>query len=336
MPRLSATPFRYTLVYMACLCASLPAHAQRAQQTNDAASGFPARPIRVVIGFTPGGQPDIVTRLIAPKLGELLGQPLVVDNRPGAGGVVGTKIVADAQPDGYTLLTASSSHTVAPALYAKLPYDTLKDLTGVSMTSAASYVLVAAPATGIKSVQELVAQAKAKPGQLNYSSAGTGSGMHFAVEVFKQATQIDAVHVPYKGVPEAMNDVVGGRVQFTLAPLGASIGLVREGRLRGLAVASPKRASVHPDIPTIAESGYPGFRWDSWSGLFAPAKTPNAVINRLNRDVVRVLTDTEMQQRFAALGMETAPTTPEQQNKFVADQLALVMQLAKKAGIQAR
>ena len=128
----------------------------------------------------------------------------------------------------------------------------------------------------------------------------------------------------------------GGRVQFTLAPLGASIGLVREGRLRGLAVASPKRASVHPDIPTIAESGYPGFRWDSWSGLFAPAKTPNAVINRLNRDVVRVLTDTEMQQRFAALGMETAPTTPEQQNKFVADQLALVMQLAKKAGIQAR
>ena len=333
MPRLPAPLFVRAFAWITCVGACLPAVAQR---TDDAAHGFPARPIRVVIGFTPGGQPDIVTRLIAPKLGELLGQPLVVDNRPGAGGVVGTKIVADAQPDGYTLLTASSSHTVAPALYAKLPYDTLKDLTGVSMTSAASYVLVAAPATGIKSVQELVALAKAKPGQLNYSSAGTGSGMHFAVEVLKQATQIDAVHVPYKGVPEAMNDVVGGRVQFTMAPLGASIGLVREGRLRGLAVASPKRASVHPDIPTIAESGYPGFRWDSWSGLFAPAKTPSAIIQRLNREVVRVLTDPEMQQRFATLGMETAPTTPAQQNKFVADQLALVMQLAKKAGIQAR
>ncbi len=310
--------------------------AAHAQRNDDAARGFPARPIRVVIGFTPGGQPDIVTRLIAPKLGELLGQPLVVDNRPGAGGTVGTKIVVDAQPDGYTILTASSSHAVAPAIYAKLPYDSLKDIVGISMTSAASYVLVAAPALGIKSVQELVAMAKAKPGQLNYSSAGTGSGMHFAVEVFKQATQIDATHVPYKGVPEALNDVVGGRVQFTLAPLGASIGLVREGRLRGLAVASPKRAGVHPDIPTIAESGYPGFRWDSWSGLFAPAKTPRAVINRLNRDVVRVLTDPEMQQRFATMGMETAPTTPEQIDKFVADQLALVMQLAKKAGIQAR
>jgi tripartite-type tricarboxylate transporter receptor subunit TctC len=257
----------------------------------------------VVIGFTPGGQPDIVTRLIAPKLGELLGQPLVVDNRPGAGGVIGTKIVADAQPDGYTLLTASSSHAVAPAIYAKLPYDSLKDIAGVSMASVACYVLVAAPALGVKTVQDLVAMAKAKPGQLNFSSAGTGSGMHFAGEVFKQAAQIDATHVPYKGVPEAMNDVVGGRVQFTMAPLGASVGLVRDGRLRG---------------------------------FFAPSKTPRAVINKLNRDIVRVLNDTDIQQRLATLGVDPAPTTPEQLDKFVAEQVALVMQLAKKAGIQAR
>ncbi len=310
-----------------------PVHAQR---NDDAARGYPARPIRVVIGFTPGGQPDIVTRLLAPKLGEALGQSLVVDNRPGAGGVVGTKIVADAQPDGYTLLTASSSHAVAPAIYAKLPYDSLKDITGISMTSVASYVLVAAPALGVKSVQELVALAKAKPGQLNYSSAGTGSGMHFAVEVFKQATQIDATHVPYKGVPEALNDLVGGRVQFTLAPLGASLVLVRDARLRGLGVSSPKRLPLHADIPTIAESGYAGFRWDSWSGLFAPAKTPRAVINRLNREVVRVLNEADIQQRFAALGMEPAPTTPDQLDQFVANQLSLVMQLAKKAGIHAR
>ena len=324
-------PFCTLAFVFSCACHS--AHAQRA---DDAALAFPVRPIRVVIGFTPGGQPDIATRLIAPKLGEALGQQWVVDNRPGAGGVVGTKIVADAQPDGYTLLTTSSSHAVAPAIYAKLPYDSLKDIAGVSMISVASYVLVAAPVLGVKSVQELVALAKAKPGQINYSSAGTGSGMHFAGEVFKQATQIDAAHVPYKGVPEALNDVVGGRVQFTMAPLGASIGLIRDGRLRGLGVSSPKRAGVHPELPTIAESGYPGFRWDSWSGMFAPAKTPRAIISKLNRAVVPVLSEPEMQQRFAAIGMEAMPGTPEQIDKFVADQLALVMQLARKAGIQAR
>ncbi len=324
-------------ITLAGVCnAAFAQRTERTEHTGDAARGYPSRPIRVVIGFTPGGQPDIVTRLIAPKLGEALGQPLVVDNRPGAGGVVGTKIVADAQPDGYTLLTASSSHAIAPAIYARLPYDSLRDITGISMTSNATYVLAVAPALGVKSVQELVAMAKAKPGQLNYASAGAGSGTHFAGEVFKQATQIDAVHVPYKGVPEALNDTVGGRVQFTMAPLGASIGLVRDGRLRGLAVTSPKRVSVHPELPTVAESGYPGFRWDSWGGLFAPAKTPRAIINKLNREVVRVLNDPEIQQRFTALGMEAAPSTPEQLDKFVAEQLALVMQLAKKAGIQAR
>ena len=324
-------------VHLACLLvfAGIGPGAQ-AQRAEDAVRGYPSRPMRVVIGFTPGGQPDIVMRLIAPRFSEALGQPLVIDNRPGAGGTVGTKIVADAQPDGHTLLTASSSHAIAPAIYAKLPYDSLRDIAGITLTYSASYVLVAAPSLGVKSVQELVALAKAKPGQLNFASAGTGSGMHFAGEVFKQATQIDALHVPFKGVPEALNDTIGGRVQFTMAPLGSSLGLVRDGRLRGLGVSSPKRLSVHPDVPTIAESGYPGFRWDSWGGLFAPAKTPRAVIKKLNREVVRVLNDPEIQQRFAALGMEAAPTTPEQVDKFVAEQLALVMQLAKKAGIQAR
>ena len=330
-------PFHPTLNGVSCaVLLAITSHAAYAQRTDDAARNFPARPIRVVIGFTPGGQPDIITRLIAPKLGELLGQPLVVDNRPGAGGVVGTKIVVDAQPDGHTLLTASSSHAVAPAIYAKLPYDSLKDIAGVSMASAASYVLVATPGLGVKNVQELVALAKAKPGTLNFSSAGTGSGMHFAGEVFKQAAQIDALHVPYKGVPEALNDVIGGRVQFTLGPLGASMGLIRDGRLRGLGISSPKRSHVLPDVPTIAESGYPGFRWDSWSGIFAPAKTPRPIINRLNRELVRVLSDPEFQQRFAALGMEATHSTPEQLDKFVAEQLATVMRLAAKAGIQAR
>jgi len=323
---------RLSLCALAGACLSTTTHAQPARD----AAAFPVRPIRVVIGFTPGGQPDIVARLIAPKVSEGLGQQWVVDNRPGAGGVVGTKIVADAQPDGYTLLTASSSHAISPAIYAKLPYDTLKDLSGVTLLSNASYVLAAAPALGIKSVQELAAMAKAKPGQLNFASAGNGSGMHFAGEVLKQALQIDALHVPYKGVPEALNDTIGGRVQFTMAPLGSSVGLVRDGRLRGLAVSTLKRAQVLPDLPTIAESGYPGFNWGSWAGLFAPAKTPRAVVNKLNREVVRVLNDADIQQRLGGLGMEAAPTTPEQIDKFVAEQLTLVLQLAKKAGIQPR
>lgn len=324
----------YRITCAIALC--LQINGVQAQRDDSTARDYPSRPIRVVIGFTPGGQPDIITRLIAPKLSEVLGQQWVVDNRPGAGGTLGTKIVVDAQPDGHTLLTASSSHAVAPAIYAKLPYDSLRDIAGVSMGSVASYVLVAAPTLGVKGVQELVAMAKAKPGQLNYSSAGTGSGMHFAGEVFKQATQIDVTHVPYKGVPEALNDVIGGRVQFTMAPLGASLGLIRDGRLRALGVSSSRRVNVHPDLPTIAESGYPGFRWDSWSALFAPAKTPRPIVNKLNRAVVRVLSEPEMQQRFATIGMEAMPGTPEQLDKFVAEQLALVMQLAKKAGIQAR
>ncbi|MEQ1773530.1 MAG: tripartite tricarboxylate transporter substrate binding protein [Burkholderiales bacterium] len=311
-------------------------HAALAQRADDAARAYPSRPVRMVIGFTPGGQPDIVARLIAPRLGEALGQQFVIDNRPGAGGVVGTKIVVDALPDGYTLLTTSSSHAITPAVYAKLPFDTLKDIAGVSMTSTAAYVLAVSPSLGVKSVQEFVTLAKAKPGQFNYSSAGNGSGTHFAGEMFKQAAQIDVVHIPYKGVPEALTDTIGGRVQFVMAPLGSSVSLVREGRLRGLAVSTAKRVSVHPDIPTIAETGYPGFRWDSWGGVFAPAKVPRAIINKLNRDIVRILNEPDIQQRMNGLGMESMPSSPEQLDKFVADQIAVVMQLAKKAGIQAK
>lgn len=315
--------------------AQLPLHAAHAQRADDA-RGYPSRPVRMVIGFTPGGQPDIAARMIAPKLSDSLGQQVVVDNRPGAGGVVGTKIVTDATPDGHTLLTSSSSIAISPSVYARLPFDTVKDLAGISMSSTAAYVLAATPSLGVKNLQEFVALAKAKPGQLNYSSAGNGSGMHFAGEIVKQTMNIDIVHVPYKGVPEAITDTIGGRVQFTMAPLGATVSLIRDGRLRALAVTTPKRVAVHPDLPTVAELGYPGFRWDSWAGIFAPAKTPRAVINRLNRDIVRALNDAEIQQRMNAIGMEASPSTPEQLDKFLADQIALVSQLAKKAGITPR
>lgn len=307
-----------------------------AAQTARTADNYPVRPIRVVIGFTPGGQPDIVARLVAPKLGAALGQQIVIDNRPGAGGTLGTKIVVDATPDGHTLLASSSAITIAPAVYARIPFDTAKDIIGVTGLYNAAYVLAVTPSLPAKSVKEFVALAKAKPGQLNFASAGNGSGTHFAAEMVKQSTQIDVVHVPYKGIPEALNDTFGGRVQFTLAPAGASLNLVRDGRLRGLAVTGEKRLAIQPDLPTMAESGYPGFRWDSWGAMFTPAKTPHPAISRLNREIVRILSDAETQQRLASIGMEAAPSTPEQLDKFFIEQIRTVMELAKKAGIQAR
>ncbi len=305
-----------------------------AAQVADPAAQFPARPVRVVVGFTPGGQPDIVARLISPKLAEFWQQQVVVDNRPGAGGIIGTKIVADATPDGHTLLIVSGSHANSPAIHAKLPYDTLRDFAGVTMTVSSTYVLAVSPAAPLKSPQDLMAMAKAKPGQFNFASAGVGSGTHFAAELFKLRAGVDVVHVPYKGIPEAMTDTMTGRVQFMMTPLASSLTLVREGRLRALAVTAAKRVAVHPDVPTLAESGLPGFQWDAWGGLIAPVKTPRAIIDKLNRDVTRALRLSDVQSRIAALGMETIPGSPAAFDKRIADEVALVVQIARKAGIQ--
>jgi tripartite-type tricarboxylate transporter receptor subunit TctC len=307
---------------------------QLAAVSSASAQSYPSRPIRIVIGFTPGGQPDIYARLIATRLTESLHQQVVVDNRPGAGGVIGTQLVADASPDGHTLLSVSSAHGISPAVRAKLPYDTLKDFAGITMTATATYVLVVPPALGLKTVQEFIALAKAKPGQLNFSSAGTGSGTHFAGEMLKQSANIDVVHVPYKGIPESLTDTVAGRVQFSMAPIASSVSLVKEGRLRALGVSSKQRSSIYPDIPTIAESGLPGFDWNSWGALLAPAKTPRSIINKLNREVTRILLLSDVEQRLRALGAEPVPTTPAQLDKFIAEQVRVVAQLAKKAGIE--
>ena len=334
--RLVSSMVLHRLIASIALVSACCGSAALAQRSDDAARAYPSRPVRVVIGFTPGGQPDIVMRLLAPKLAVSLGQQFVIDNRPGAGGITGTKIVTDSQPDGYTLLGSSSAIAITPAVFARLPFDTLTEIAGVATAYSAAYLLAVNPSLNAKSVQEFVALAKSRPGQLNFSSAGNGSGTHFAGEMLKQATQIDVVHVPYKGIPEALNDIIGGRVQFTLAPLASSLNLVRDGRLRGLAVTGEKRVAVYPDLPTMAESGYPGFRWDSWGAVYAPAKTPRAVVNKLNREIGRALNDPESQQRMAALGMEIITSTPEQLDKFLASQIALVIELAKRAGIQAR
>ena len=296
------------------------------------ASEFPVRPIRIVVGFTPGGQPDIFSRMIAAKLGEALGQPIIVDNRPGAGGVIGSKIVADATPDGHTLLSVSASHVILPAVR-KLTYDPLKDFAGITQMYNSAYVLVVPPALGVKNLKDLIAMAKARPGALNFGSAGAGSGTHFAGEVFKDAAKIDVVHVPYKGIPEALNDTMTNRVQFFLVPVASSMSLVRDGRLVALGVTSLKRADIAPEIPPIAEAGVPGFKFDSWGGLLAPAKTPRAIITRLNREVGAALNSADIQKRMRALGAEPAPTTPEAFDQQIARELREIGAIAKRAGI---
>ena len=310
------------------LAAPLPAAAA------DPAGGYPARPVRIVVPFTPGGQPDIVARLIAPKLADALGQQFVVDNRPGAGSIVGSRIVASSTPDGHTLLSISAAHVVTPAVRAKPGYDTLKDFAGVTMMANAAYYLVVPVSLQAKSVKDLIALAKAKPGQLNFTSAGTGSSTHFGGEMFKAAAGIDIVHVPHKGIPEALTDTITGRVHLFMAPFGASAGLVRDGKLRALAVSTPKRTRMNPEIPTIAESGLPGFRYDSWNALFASAKTPRAVIDKLNREASRALKLPDVEQRLHAIGIEAVTTTPAELDKFVAQQLKQAVALAQKAGIK--
>ena len=310
------------------LATSVPAAAA------DPAGGYPARPVRIVVPFTLGGQPDIVARLIAPKLADALGQQLVVDKRPGAGSIVGSRIVASSTPDGHTLLSISAAHVVTPAVRAKPGYDTLKDFAGITMMANAAYYLVVPVSLEAKSVKDLIALAKAKPGQLNFTSAGTGSSTHFGGEMFKAAAGIDIVHVPHKGIPEALTDTITGRVHLFMAPFGASAGLVRDGKLRALAVSTPKRTRMNPEIPTIAESGLPGFRYDSWNALFASAKTPRAVIDKLNREASRALKLPDVEQRLHAIGIEPVTTTPAELDKFVAQQLKQAVALAQKAGIK--
>jgi tripartite-type tricarboxylate transporter receptor subunit TctC len=323
---------RVAAAALACLVfGNVPAGAAR---NTDGTVQFPHRPIRVLVGFTPGGQPDITARVIAPKLYEALGQQVIIDNRPGAGGTIATTILAGASPDGHTLQSVSASHVIAPVIYSKLPYDPRKDLAGVTLTATASYLLTVSPSLGIRTVQELITLAKGKAGQLNFASAGSGSATHFAAEMFRFRAGMDVIHVPYKGIPEALTDTISGRVHFFMAPIGSSINLVKDGKLRALGVSSMQRARILPDIPTIAESGVPGFQWDSWAGLIAPAKTPRPIINKLHREVARALNLPDVQQRLTAIGMEPAPSTPAHFDQMIAEQLGVVADLARKAGIK--
>jgi tripartite-type tricarboxylate transporter receptor subunit TctC len=316
---------------LAWLPLAAAACAVHAQEPAD----YPAKPIHILVGFTPGGGPDITARYIAQKLGEAWKQQVIVDNRPGAGGTLAAGTVARAAPDGTTLLSVSSAHAIAPVLYSNLTYDTFRDLSGITLSANSKYVLVVSPALGIKSVKELIAAAKAKPGSLNFSSAGVGSGTHFAGEMFKAMAAIDVVHVPFKGVPEALTETLTGRVQFFMAPIANAVNQVKGGKLVGLGVSSAERDPLLPEVPTIAEAGVSGYESILWFGLLTSSSVPRTIVAKLNRGIVRILSEPEVKERWTPIGLQPQPTTPEGFDKLIREDVATFTKIARGANIKA-
>ncbi len=298
------------------------------------AQSYPTKPIRMLIGFSAGSTTDVLARTVGQKMAEAWGQQVVVDNRPGAGGISASTTVATATPDGYTLLMVSAGHAATAAMFTKLPYDTLRDFAGISRVANVPSILVVAPALGVKSVKELIALAKARPGQLNFSSPGVGSANHLAGELFKTLAGIQAVHVPYKGIPEAVTAVISGSVQFNFSPVVNTLALSRDGKLLALAASTGKRSAAQPDVPTVAEAGVPGYVFDPWFGILAPAKTPKALLARLSGEIARILQLPDVKERLLALGAEPAPTTPEGFDAHVRAEVAKFRKIVQDAGIK--
>jgi tripartite-type tricarboxylate transporter receptor subunit TctC len=304
--------------------------------TAAGAQGYPSKPVRVIVPFSPGGVTDIIARTHAAKLAELWGQAVVVENRPGAGGSLGAAVAARAPADGYLLLVHSSGYAINAAVNANLPYDYRKDFVDIAPLGSQPMVLVVAPNSGIKSLAELLAAAKAKPGQVAYGSAGIGSGAHFNGEKFRMAAGVDVLHVPYKGGADAINDTMAGRLTFTFNTVTLALPFIRDGRLVALGVSSRSRSELLPDALPIAEAGIPGFEFTFWNGLWAPAGTPAAIVERINRDVTRVMELPDVLERFSRLGAEPMRMTPAQFARFVRSEIEDSARIAQAAGIKAQ
>jgi tripartite-type tricarboxylate transporter receptor subunit TctC len=298
------------------------------------AQDYPSKSVKILVPFTAGSATDILARTVGQKLSEMWGQTVIVDNRAGAGGTIGAGMVAKSPPDGYTLMVHSAAQAVNPFIYPGLPYDTLKDFVQVTPLAGQPNVLVVAPSSGYKTVSDLVADAKKKPGSLNFGSAGTGSGTHINAEKFKLAAGIDVMHIPYKGTPEALSDTMAGRISYFFSPISAALPLVRDGKLVALGVSSAKRSSTLPNVPTIAESGLPGFDYVLWVGMFAPAGTPVDVVDKINRDVKRVLREPEVKERMTALGAEAMPMSPAEFDKFLRVEMDEAAKVVKAGAIK--
>ena len=300
-----------------------------------AQGAYPSKPIRVVVPFSAGSATDILARMVGPKLFEAWGQQVVTDNRPSAGGTVAGGIVAGAAPDGYTLMLTSSAFAGSAALYDKLPYDTVKDFAGIMQIAGTPLIIVASPTLGVKTLKDFIALAKQKPKQFNFASSGIGSGTHYGGELFNLSAGILGTHVPYKGVPEALNDTISGRTHYFVAPTLPSIPLIKSGRLLALAVTPAQRIALLPDVPTVAEAAIPGFEYDGWYGIVAPAKTPRAVIAKLHQEVTRILESSEIKERIVGLGGVAKPSTPEAFEKLVRDEIVTRRKVFSAAGAKA-
>jgi tripartite-type tricarboxylate transporter receptor subunit TctC len=299
------------------------------------AQQYPSRPVRIIVPQSPGASTDITARLVAQGLSEAFKQSVIVDNRPGSSGIAGTELVARAAPDGYTLMVVASSFSINPALDRKLPYDSIRDFTTVTQLSKFPNMLAAHPSTPVKTLQDVIALAKAKPGQITYASAGVATGTHMTAELLRYMTKIDLLHVPYKGGGPAMTAAMGGQTQLLVA---TSVGLlphVRAGKLKAIAVTSARRSAAAPDIPTFAESGVPGYEHEPWNGMFGPAGMPKAVLARVNAEVVRVLHAPEAKKVLEGDGADIVGSTPEQFGIVLKAEIAKWTKVAKAAGIKA-
>jgi tripartite-type tricarboxylate transporter receptor subunit TctC len=296
------------------------------------AQTWPTRPVHAIVAFAAGSATDIVPRVVFEPLGAQLGQPIVVENRGGAGTTIAGAVVAKADPDGYTLLATSSAHTLVPTVYPNAPYDTAAEFAAVVSLGSSPNVLVVSPARGFKTARDLVDAAKAKPGSFNYASAGVGSATHLSAERFRMAAGFDAVHIPFRGGSEAIAEVLSGRSEFYFCPLGTALPYVRDGRLLALAVSSPKRAALVPDVPSVLEL-FPNSDYPFWIGVFAPAKTPRDIVEKLNRETMKTMAMPSVKERLATLGMDPMPLTPTEFEAHVKAEITTTGVLAKAAGV---
>ena len=300
------------------------------------AQSWPAKPLHAIVPVGAGSSTDIVHRIVLERLSKALGQPIVLENRTGAGGTIGSAVVAKAKPDGYTLLAYGAAHTIAPALYKSLPYDPARDLLPVVPVGSSPSVLAVSPAKGLRTPQALVAAAKASPGRLNFSSVGIGTATHLSAERFAASARIEVVHVPFKGGAEAMTEVIAGRIDFFFGPVALVLPHIRDGELLALAVNSAERSRALPDVPTLRQAGYVDAEYPIWFGLFAPAGTPRAIVEKLNRETLKVLQTPEVRDKLSSLGVDPMAMTVDQFKRYVDGQFALNASLAEKAGLTAQ
>jgi tripartite-type tricarboxylate transporter receptor subunit TctC len=300
-----------TLVAALLATAALAAHAQ----------SFPSKPVKIIVPFGPGGFTDVAARILQKELAPAIGQPVIIENRPGAGSTIGTDAVAKAAPDGYTLAMVSTAHVISPHIYKSMPFDPIKDYTPVMRLAEGPYVLAVHPSLPVKNVAELLALAKAKPGEIDYASSGNGSSQHLVGALFCSMAGIKLNHVPYKGSNQAMNDVLGGQVKVTFAGVPNVLPNLQNGKLKALGVTTAKRYAEMPDVPTIAEAGVPGYDATVWLGLLAPANTPHEVVQKLNADITRILSTPEAKKLMASAGVDVAPSSPDAFGKLMQSEL---------------